>query len=629
MSVGSQRNLFEIFTSVFARDKTSQQPITMSDKRTPKSTSTLNRNDSDDWDTDPDFIRDMDETEQRWGASRSIGSINMSKFIDEVQRDHELAREKFAHPSQILRNKFDRVKENDYDYKRTSKEVSSREIITSTSSSIISSGRNGGLPTNYEVAKQTKFFEKDNRETKSPSHGATGDKQANTTATTTTKTTCPPLRTVSPVKSPYSNLTDSSSSSTKTRETVREVPIKSANYQTVSPTGQQSMNVDKDAEISSALRSIHAKIDSFKRNLGDIESKIAQKTESSKKTYTRAYEAGTKGNLEFGDRPRSSGSNVVDDRRGSPTASDRPIRVSPLSPGPTAQSSHEYQATRGQTNAKSLSERFESMCRDDGSDFRRQTEEKRKEFFEKNQVRETRLDVDGFKTIGGDKSSDDLVRRTKNLFERPDQSSSSARTNWTTTRPTTPTVAKETISPSSEPSPKSYVGSNSQRRNESPSSNINQFPKSTGRTISPMPKVYTTRETVREEVISKIVKENDKVIKNDTKRNVERSSSHHGSSADEADDDSNFVERPTATRSNIVQHEPAKIPGKGLIARTLYDYEADASDELSFEEGDMITNIEKVDQGWYKGTMVYKDGSRHVGFFPANYVKLLNDTGEY
>lgn len=57
----------------------------------------------------------------------------------------------------------------------------------------------------------------------------------------------------------------------------------------------------------------------------------------------------------------------------------------------------------------------------------------------------------------------------------------------------------------------------------------------------------------------------------------------------------------------------------GLIAYALYDYQAAAEDEISFDPGDIITHIEMIDEGWWKGlhqpTLLY-------GLFPANYVQL-------
>ena len=42
--------------------------------------------------------------------------------------------------------------------------------------------------------------------------------------------------------------------------------------------------------------------------------------------------------------------------------------------------------------------------------------------------------------------------------------------------------------------------------------------------------------------------------------------------------------------------------------------------EISFDPDDIITNIEQIDDGWWRG--VAPDGS--VGLFPANYVEIIS-----
>lgn len=44
---------------------------------------------------------------------------------------------------------------------------------------------------------------------------------------------------------------------------------------------------------------------------------------------------------------------------------------------------------------------------------------------------------------------------------------------------------------------------------------------------------------------------------------------------------------------------------------------AEASDEISFMPGDIITNVEMVDEGWWKGTC-----HGRTGLFPATFVEL-------
>ncbi|XP_071445060.1 src substrate cortactin-like isoform X2 [Hetaerina americana] len=57
--------------------------------------------------------------------------------------------------------------------------------------------------------------------------------------------------------------------------------------------------------------------------------------------------------------------------------------------------------------------------------------------------------------------------------------------------------------------------------------------------------------------------------------------------------------------------------GPQYTAMALYDYQAAAEDEISFDPGDIITKIEMIDEGWWRG---FSKGQ--YGLFPANYVQL-------
>lgn len=59
------------------------------------------------------------------------------------------------------------------------------------------------------------------------------------------------------------------------------------------------------------------------------------------------------------------------------------------------------------------------------------------------------------------------------------------------------------------------------------------------------------------------------------------------------------------------------IEDTGLKALALYDYEATADDEISFDPNDIITHIEQIDEGWWRGLC-----KNRYGLFPANYVQL-------
>ncbi|XP_053615423.1 src substrate cortactin [Plodia interpunctella] len=56
---------------------------------------------------------------------------------------------------------------------------------------------------------------------------------------------------------------------------------------------------------------------------------------------------------------------------------------------------------------------------------------------------------------------------------------------------------------------------------------------------------------------------------------------------------------------------------ESYTARALYDYQAAAPDEISFDPDDLITNIQMIDEGWWQGLC-----KGAYGLFPANYVQL-------
>ncbi|XP_062855416.1 drebrin-like b isoform X2 [Trichomycterus rosablanca] len=58
---------------------------------------------------------------------------------------------------------------------------------------------------------------------------------------------------------------------------------------------------------------------------------------------------------------------------------------------------------------------------------------------------------------------------------------------------------------------------------------------------------------------------------------------------------------------------------RGVCARALYDYQAADDTEISFDPDDIITGIEMIDEGWWRG---YGPDGR-FGMFPANYVELM------
>ena len=65
--------------------------------------------------------------------------------------------------------------------------------------------------------------------------------------------------------------------------------------------------------------------------------------------------------------------------------------------------------------------------------------------------------------------------------------------------------------------------------------------------------------------------------------------------------------------------EPPKSDKPSATAE--FSYERDEDNEVGFEEGDVIIEIEFVDDDWWQGK---HSTTGEVGLFPANYVKLNN-----
>merc|ERR1712037_486051 len=81
-------------------------------------------------------------------------------------------------------------------------------------------------------------------------------------------------------------------------------------------------------------------------------------------------------------------------------------------------------------------------------------------------------------------------------------------------------------------------------------------------------------------------------------------------------------EQASNDKYDLPPEEDEEEQGKsgGISAIALYDYQAMADDEISFDPNDIITNIEMVDEGWWIGECRGK-----FGLFPANYVETLSE----
>ncbi|XP_037536465.1 drebrin-like b isoform X4 [Nematolebias whitei] len=71
--------------------------------------------------------------------------------------------------------------------------------------------------------------------------------------------------------------------------------------------------------------------------------------------------------------------------------------------------------------------------------------------------------------------------------------------------------------------------------------------------------------------------------------------------------------------TNLYEATVEETSDRGICARALYDYQAADDTEISFDPDEILTGIEMIDEGWWRG--YGPDG--HFGMFPANYVELM------
>ncbi|XP_008417293.1 drebrin-like b isoform X4 [Poecilia reticulata] len=84
-------------------------------------------------------------------------------------------------------------------------------------------------------------------------------------------------------------------------------------------------------------------------------------------------------------------------------------------------------------------------------------------------------------------------------------------------------------------------------------------------------------------------------------------------------EETTYEEPAQVDESNSYEMTVEETSDRGICARALYDYQAADDTEISFDPDDVITGIEMIDEGWWRG--FGPDG--HFGMFPANYVELM------
>jgi len=76
-------------------------------------------------------------------------------------------------------------------------------------------------------------------------------------------------------------------------------------------------------------------------------------------------------------------------------------------------------------------------------------------------------------------------------------------------------------------------------------------------------------------------------------------------------------EREQQQAASQSQSQSQGATSGGFTATVLYDYDAGESNEISLRVGDVISNIEMIDEGWWQG----QDSQGNFGMFPSTYVQ--------
>ncbi|OLY80442.1 Drebrin-like protein, partial [Smittium mucronatum] len=79
------------------------------------------------------------------------------------------------------------------------------------------------------------------------------------------------------------------------------------------------------------------------------------------------------------------------------------------------------------------------------------------------------------------------------------------------------------------------------------------------------------------------------------------------------------------SNNNISKNEPENEPGHHKEAIVLYSYQAEESNEMDLHEGEIITDVKEIDDGWWTGSS--KNGDRS-GMFPANFVEFIEEKSQ-
>lgn len=126
---------------------------------------------------------------------------------------------------------------------------------------------------------------------------------------------------------------------------------------------------------------------------------------------------------------------------------------------------------------------------------------------------------------------------------------------------------------------------------------------------------------VRDEIAQLKQNETKNVEINQVKDNIAPKEDNNGQIEEQVYENVDYSAKEEPEEAPIEDVEvQEEIVDTGVTAVALYDYQAAADDEISFDPEDIITHIEKIDEGWWRGLCKEK-----YGLFPANYVQLTSE----
>ncbi|XP_059203692.1 LIM and SH3 domain protein 1 isoform X2 [Centropristis striata] len=82
----------------------------------------------------------------------------------------------------------------------------------------------------------------------------------------------------------------------------------------------------------------------------------------------------------------------------------------------------------------------------------------------------------------------------------------------------------------------------------------------------------------------------------------------------------NYEPTPAPVHQAAAAPPPNTGGGSGKRYRAVYDYAAADEDEVSFVDGDVIIDVQQIDEGWMYGRV---ERTGQLGMLPANYVEAI------